>query len=188
MPPFSPGRGIDSIVQQGSVAYQDGERKAWGERATYTPADQILVLAGSPRAVDGGMTTTGQTMRLNRATGDAFVDGDVKSTYSDLKPQPNGALLASASPIHVTARTMTAPTIRQSPFTPEMPACGRTPTSSGRLPSNSTAIVGPFLPRELPPHCVSTVLVQVGKEWKSHTCEDHLGATQLCGQRAPGSL
>ena len=31
---FHPGSGIDSIVQQGSVAYNDGERKAWGERAT----------------------------------------------------------------------------------------------------------------------------------------------------------
>ena len=47
-------------------------------------------------------------MRLNRATGDAFAEGDVKSTYSDLKAQPNGALLASSDPIHVTARTMTA--------------------------------------------------------------------------------
>jgi hypothetical protein len=38
---FHPGGGIDSIMQQGSVAYQDGERKAWGGRAPYTPADQI---------------------------------------------------------------------------------------------------------------------------------------------------
>ena len=105
---FHPGSGIDSIVQQGSVAYTDGDRKAWGERATYTPADQILVLNGSPRVVDGGMTTTSRTMRLNRATGDAFADGDVKSTYSDLKAQSNGALLAASDPIHVTARTMTA--------------------------------------------------------------------------------
>ena len=35
---------------------------------------------------------------MNRATGDAFAEGDVKSTYSDLKPQPNGALLASSDP------------------------------------------------------------------------------------------
>ena len=69
----------------------------------YTPADQMLVLNGSPRIVDGGMTTTGRTMRLNRATGDAFAEGDVKSTYSDLKAQPNGALLASSDPIHVTS-------------------------------------------------------------------------------------
>ena len=63
----------------------------------------MLVLTGSPRIVDGGMTTTGRTMRMNRATGDAFAEGDVKSTYSDLKAQPNGALLASSDPIHVTA-------------------------------------------------------------------------------------
>jgi len=35
---FHPGSGIDSLMQQGSVAYADGERKAWGNRATYTPA------------------------------------------------------------------------------------------------------------------------------------------------------
>ena len=105
---FHPGSGIDSIVQQGNMAYADGERKAWGDRAVYTPADQMLVLNGSPRVVDGGMTTTSRSMRLNRATGDAFAEGDVKSTYSDLKAQPNGALLAASDPIHVTARSMTA--------------------------------------------------------------------------------
>jgi lipopolysaccharide export system protein LptA len=103
---FQPGSGIQSIVQQGSVAYVDGERKAWGERARYTPGDQVLVLTGSPRVTDGGMTTTANSMRLNRATGDAFAEGDVKTTYSDLKPQPGGALLSSPSPIHVTARSM----------------------------------------------------------------------------------
>src|SRR6202043_1188550 len=35
-------------------------------------------------------------------------EDNVKSTYSELTEQPNGALLASASPIHVTAATMTA--------------------------------------------------------------------------------
>jgi lipopolysaccharide export system protein LptA len=105
---FQPGSGIQSIAQQGIVAYVDGERKAWGDRARYTPADQVLVLTGSPRVTDGGMTTTANSMRLNRATGDAFADGDVKTTYSDLKPQPGGALLSSSSPIHVTARSMSA--------------------------------------------------------------------------------
>jgi len=102
-----PGHGVESIVQQGNVAYEDGGRKAWGERARYAVADQILILTGSPRVIEGGMTTTARSMRLNRATGDAVADGDVKSTYSDLKSQPNGALLASSSPIHVTAQSMT---------------------------------------------------------------------------------
>jgi lipopolysaccharide export system protein LptA len=105
---FHPGTGIESIVQQGNLAYTDGDRKAWADRARYTPADQMLVLEGSPRVVEGGMTTTARTMRMNRATGDAIAEGDVKSTYSDLKPQPGGALLASSSPIHVTAHNMTA--------------------------------------------------------------------------------
>jgi lipopolysaccharide export system protein LptA len=103
---FQPGNDIQSLVQEGSVAYTDGERKAWGTRARYSPADQVLILTGSPRVAEGGMTTTAGTMRLNRATGDAFAEGDVKTTYSDLKPQPGGALLSSSSPIHVTACAM----------------------------------------------------------------------------------
>ena len=105
---FHPGTGIETIVQQGNVAYVDNDRKAWAGRARYTPADQMLVLTESPRVVQGGMTTTARTMRMNRATGDAFADGDVKSTYSDLKPQPGGAMLASSDPIHVTSQSMTA--------------------------------------------------------------------------------
>jgi len=105
--------GIASIIQQGRVAYSDGQppskrTQAWADKALYTPADRILVLSGSPRVAEGGMITTARTIRINRATDDAFADGDMKSTYSELKEQPNGALLASTSPIHVTAATMTA--------------------------------------------------------------------------------
>jgi lipopolysaccharide export system protein LptA len=105
---FHPGTGIETITQQGNFAFVDNDRKAWAERARYTPADQMLLLTGAPRIEQGGMTTTAKAMRMNRATGDAFADGDVKSTYSDLKAQPNGALLASSNPIHVTSRSMTA--------------------------------------------------------------------------------
>ncbi len=105
---FGASGALDSIVQQGAVAYVDGGRKAWAERARYTPADQMLVLVGAPRVVEQGMTTTANTMRLNRSTGEALADGNVKSTYSELKAQPNGALLASSSPIHVTSQSMRA--------------------------------------------------------------------------------
>jgi lipopolysaccharide export system protein LptA len=110
---FLPEGGIASIVQQGSVAYSDGlppekRTQAWADKALYTPANKILVLAGSPRVSDGGMVTTARTIRIDRATDDAIAEGDVKSTYNELKEQPDGALLASASPIHVTAATMTA--------------------------------------------------------------------------------
>jgi lipopolysaccharide export system protein LptA len=105
--------GISSIIQQGSVAYDDGQAprkrtQAWADKALYTPEDRILVLTGSPRVSEGSMVTTARTIRINRVTNDAFADGNVKSTYSELAEQPNGALLASASPIHVTSATMTA--------------------------------------------------------------------------------
>jgi lipopolysaccharide export system protein LptA len=110
---FFPQGGIESVIQQVSVAYDDGQApskrtQAWADKALYTPADRILVLTGSPRVSEGSMVTTARTIRINRVTDDAFADGNVKSTYSELTEQPNGALLASASPIHVTAATMTA--------------------------------------------------------------------------------
>ncbi|HZP63532.1 MAG TPA: LPS export ABC transporter periplasmic protein LptC [Terriglobales bacterium] len=105
---FRPGSGMDSIVQHGNIAYVDDDRRAWGDRARYTPADEILVLTGSPRVVQGGMTTTAHSMRFNRQSGEAVAEGSVKTTYSDLKSDPSGALLASSSPIHVTADSMAA--------------------------------------------------------------------------------
>jgi len=105
---FRPGTGIESLIQDGHFTYQAGTQQAFAERARYTPADQILVLTGAPRIIDSGMATTARTVRLNRATGDGFAEDNVKTTYSDLKLQPNGALLASSDPIHVTAESMTA--------------------------------------------------------------------------------
>ena len=103
---FTPAAGIDAVVQQGSVVYSDGDLRAWADTARYTPADQVVRFTGSSRVVDREMTSTAQTIRINRLTSDAFADGDVKTSYSGMKSQPGGALLSSSSPIHVTARTM----------------------------------------------------------------------------------
>ena len=105
---FAPEGGIASITQTVDLVYVDGPQKAWAERGEYTAADQMLVLIGSPRVVDNGTTTTAQKIRMNRVTGDALAEGNVKSTYSDLKAQPDGGMLASSDPIHVTSRSMTA--------------------------------------------------------------------------------
>ena len=85
-----------------------GGRTSFAERASYSPLDDSVTLQGSPRIVDGGMTVTADSIRLLRRSGEAFAVGNVKSTYSELKLQPNGALLATADPIHVTAHAMNA--------------------------------------------------------------------------------
>ena len=112
---FAADGGVDKLIQTGNFEYHEpsanpgsGGRDAFADVATYTPGDQILVLTGSPRVIDGGMTTTAVHVHMNRQTGEGFADDDVKTTYSELKPQPNGALLADSEPIHVTAEHMTA--------------------------------------------------------------------------------
>jgi lipopolysaccharide export system protein LptA len=160
---FHPEGGIASIMQQGSVAYADGTRKASAQRATYTPANQMLVLNGSPRVADTGMTTTAQVIRMNRATGDAVAEGSVKSTYTELKAQPNGGMLASADPIHVTSRTMTA----------HRSTAVAVYTGNARLWQNANIVESPsiqfdrehrsLLAQGTSGQAVSTVLVQVDK-------------------------
>src|SRR5205807_1435908 len=48
------------------------------------------------------------SVQINRKTNNAVAQGEVKTTYADLKAQPGGAILGSADPIHVTGATMTA--------------------------------------------------------------------------------
>jgi lipopolysaccharide export system protein LptA len=144
----------------------DGAQKAWAQRGEYTTADQMLVLTGSPRAVNTGMTTTAQTLRMNRATGDAFAEGNVKSTYSDLKAQPDGGMLASSDPIHVTSRSMTAHRASSSAVY----------TGDARLWQNANVVEAPTLQFDRDRRSliatgtlaqpVSTVLVQVDKSGK----------------------
>src|SRR6266852_4366272 len=105
---FRPEGGIASITQSGGVAYVDGAQKAWAQKGEYTAADQLLVLRGSPRVVDNGMTTTAPTIRMKRTPSDVTAEGHVKTTYSELKAQPDGGMLASSDPIHVSSHAMTA--------------------------------------------------------------------------------
>jgi lipopolysaccharide export system protein LptA len=104
--------GLDVLTQTGHVHYTESQNQArqlqaWANSARYTPADQMLVLNENPRVEQGGMATTADRMRINRLTGEALAEGTVKSSYSELKEQPSGALLASSSSIHVTASNMT---------------------------------------------------------------------------------
>ena len=164
---FLPEGGISTITQAGGLVYVSGPEKAWAQQGTYTDADQMLTLSGAPRVADAGMTTTAQTIRFNRTTGDAVAEGDVKSTYSDLKPEPNGALLASSDPIHVVSRTMTA---HRSPAVAVY-------TGNVRLWQNANIVEAPTLRFDRdhrtvvaegsPSQSVKTVLVQIDKNGKA---------------------
>jgi lipopolysaccharide export system protein LptA len=173
---FSPLGGIDSITQSVDLVYVDGTQKAWGQRGTYTASDQVLVLTGSPRVVDNGMTTTAQSMRMNRVTGDALAEGNVKSTYSDLKAQPDGGMLAASDPIHVTSRTMTAhrssgvalysgnARLWQNANVVEAPTIEFDRDHRSLVAEAASALAVPGKARSASGQQVSTVLVQVDKK------------------------
>ena len=106
---FNPSDGgISSVIQRNNVRYNDGERSASAQEAAYTPGDENLILTGAARWMEAGGVTTARALKLNRRTGDAFAEGEVKTTYRETRPQPGGALLAGAEPIHVTAASMAA--------------------------------------------------------------------------------
>ena len=88
--------------------YREGSRTATADRAHYDANDESFVLTGSPRIADAGFALTANTVVLKRNTGTAVARGNVKTTYNDLKPQPNGAMLASGEPVHVTGDAVTA--------------------------------------------------------------------------------
>jgi lipopolysaccharide export system protein LptA len=113
---IAPGGGVLDIRQEGNFRYNEpdtknsplgpGGRFAYADRARYTPDDDVLTLTGSPRIVDGGMTVTANTVRIVRRSGDAFAQGSVKTTYSELQQNPDGAILATRDPVHATSNSM----------------------------------------------------------------------------------
>ncbi len=98
---------IVSAEQTGDFHYQEGTQTASAEQAKYGAADETIVLSGSPRVVDSTGTLTADTILLNRKTRNAFAQDHVKTTYTGLKAQPNGAMLGATDPIHVTGTTVT---------------------------------------------------------------------------------
>jgi lipopolysaccharide export system protein LptA len=188
---FFPQGGIESITQKGNVTYSDNQPaekrvQAWANAGRYTPADHILVLTGSPRVANGGMATTADAIRINRATGEALAEGDVKSTYSELKEQPDGALLAASSPIHVTAHRMTAN---------NSPAGLATYTGSARLWQDANVIEAPSIQFDRDHRSVvaegtsarpaQTVLVQIEKPAASKPDTQPAAKTVSLGRSSP---
>ncbi|HUS18145.1 MAG TPA: LPS export ABC transporter periplasmic protein LptC [Terriglobales bacterium] len=110
--PRSAGRtSINDIDVQGSVDYREGQRRATAESGRFNASDDTLNLTGSPRIEDGeaGFIVSGKTLRLNRKTGELSGQGQVKTTYRQLKAAAGGgAMLSGNDPIHATAEAVTA--------------------------------------------------------------------------------
>ena len=103
---FNDDGAIRQIDQEGDFRYQQAQRTASADHARYILDDESIVLSGSPRFQETGVSLTARNIQMNRKTNVVQAQGEVKTTYSDLKPQANGAMLGSADPIHVTGDSM----------------------------------------------------------------------------------
>ncbi len=97
---------IVSAEQKGDFHFEEGPQMASADHADYRAGDETIVLSGSPRVVDGTGTLTADTIQLNRRTRNAVAEKNVKTTYTSLKAQPNGAMLGGSDPVHVTGSTV----------------------------------------------------------------------------------
>jgi lipopolysaccharide export system protein LptA len=109
---------LESVEQIGDFQFSEGARSASSDRARYTPVDEVITLQGSPRIQDkqSGLALTAHMVRLNRRSGEATAEGDVKTTYNQMKAAPSGALLASGEPVHVTSSSARAGSSGQARF------------------------------------------------------------------------
>lgn len=105
---FNDQNAIEQIEQNGDFHFQQDQQTATADHARYVPADEVITLIGSPRVKDSASTLTAESIQLNRKANIAVAQRDVKVTYTDLKPQPNGGMLGASDPIHVTGDSMTA--------------------------------------------------------------------------------
>ena len=92
----------------GNFHYDDGTQTATADTADYRTVVETIVLSGSPRVMDPTGTLTADTIQLNRRTRDAIAQNNVKTTYTGLKAQPNGAMLGGSDPVHVTGTGLVA--------------------------------------------------------------------------------
>jgi len=109
---FDPERNgsISKVDQTGDFHYIEGPRNAVAVSGHYTASDESFLLSGAPRVEDAstGMTLTADSVRMERGSGNAHANGNVKSTFrSNNVNSKNGAMWSdSKEPVHATAAAM----------------------------------------------------------------------------------
>ncbi len=107
---FAPQDGsAESLAQWGAFSYQDGARSATAGRGDYDARTGALLLRESPRIVDAGSTTTGETIEYDERGKILTVKRRVRSvlgTRGAGQNTPFGATTAGSAPSVVTAEHM----------------------------------------------------------------------------------
>lgn len=73
------GGDIERVEAKDGVTLVNGPEAAEGETAVYTLSDSMIVMVGDVLVTQGGSAVSGDTLRANMDTGEARVEGRVRS-------------------------------------------------------------------------------------------------------------
>jgi len=98
---------LASMEQTGSFSYQEGDRKAHANKATFDQKQNVMTLDGGASVSDATGTTTADHVRLDQRTDDFLAEGNVSSTRLPDKDQKGSSgMLAGDAPMNAQARKM----------------------------------------------------------------------------------
>ena len=96
------------LEQSTNFRYEEGERKAWSDRATLDQAANRMTLIGAARVVDPGGSANADRIDIDQKTGDMNAEGRVASTRLPDKKGNSSAMLSKDEPIQAKADRMTS--------------------------------------------------------------------------------
>ena len=98
---------LASMEQVGNFNYQEGERKAHADKATFDKKKNVMTLDTGAVVSDATGVTNADHIRLDEATDDFLAEGNVNSTrLPDKDQKSDSAMLSGDSPMSAQARKM----------------------------------------------------------------------------------
>ncbi|HUB82033.1 MAG TPA: LptA/OstA family protein [Bryobacteraceae bacterium] len=105
---FEPNSNQLSAMQQtGNFTYQEGNRKAHADKATFDQKQNVMTLDGGASVSDDTGTTTADHIRLDERTGDFLAEGHLDSTrMPDKDKKSDSSMLSGDAPLNAQAQKM----------------------------------------------------------------------------------
>ncbi|HEX3742407.1 MAG TPA: LptA/OstA family protein [Bryobacteraceae bacterium] len=98
---------LADMQQTGSFTYQEGDRKAHADQASFDQKQNVMNLDGAAQVSDATGTTAADHIRLDQRTDDFLANGNVASTRLPDKSQKNdSSMLAGDAPMNAEAQKM----------------------------------------------------------------------------------
>ena len=96
------------VEEDGSVTFQQGDRRATAQHAKIDQASGGITLSGTPVIEDAESRTTADTVAIGQKSGEFLAEGNVVTTYFPAKRATSAK--AETAPAHITAQKLSGST------------------------------------------------------------------------------